>query len=129
VTTTPLLHGTLEILVLKALNQGHRHGYGIAKFIEEATDDVVRVEEGSLYPALYRMERRGLIEAEWGMSELNRRAKFYRMTRKGQRHFEKAEAEWTQFSAAVSKLLGHGEPKAQSEDVSVRPRRLRRRHV
>ena len=75
-----LLHGTLDTLVLKTLPAAACHGYGIARAIEEGTDQVVDVEEGSLYPALYRMERKGWIEAEWGMSELGRRAKFYRLT-------------------------------------------------
>ncbi len=78
-----LLHGTLDALVLKTLSWGVRHGYGIARWIEEATDEALAVEEGSLYPALYRMERRGWIEAEWGTSELGRKAKFYRITREG----------------------------------------------
>ena len=75
-----MLHGTLDALVLKTLTWGVRHGYGIAKWIEDATGNAVVVEEGSLYPALYRMEKRGWIEAEWGTSELGRKAKFYRIT-------------------------------------------------
>ena len=78
-----MLHGTLDALILKTLTWGARHGYGIARWIEETTDDAVVVEEGSLYPALYRMERRGWIEAEWGTSELGRKAKFYRITAEG----------------------------------------------
>ncbi len=74
-----LLHGTLDTLVLKTLTAGRLHGYGVARAIEEATDRVVEVEEGSLYPALYRLERKGWVEAEWGTSELSRRAKFYRL--------------------------------------------------
>ena len=83
-----LLHGTLDTLVLKTLTGGRRHGYAIARAIEEATDGVVDVEEGSLYPALYRMERKGWVEAEWGLSELGRRAKFYRLTPKGRRQLD-----------------------------------------
>jgi transcriptional regulator len=100
-----LLHGTLEALILKTLAGGRRHGYGIARAIEDATDGVVEVEEGSLYPALYRMERKGVIEAEWGTSELNRRAKFYRLTPKGRKVLAAQTAEWVRFAGAVSKVL------------------------
>ncbi len=84
-TPNALLHGTLDALILKTLAGGPRHGYAIAKFIEDASDETVIVEEGSLYPALYRMERKGWIEAEWGESELGRQAKLYRLTREGRR--------------------------------------------
>ena len=104
-STPELLHGTLDTLVLKTLTGGRRHGYGIARAIEEATDGVVDVEEGSLYPALYRMERKGWIEAEWGLSELGRRAKFYRLTQKGRRQLVSQTAEWTRFAAAISRVL------------------------
>ena len=100
-----LLHGTLDTLVLKTLTGGRRHGYGIARAIEEATDGVVAVEEGSLYPALYRMERKGWVETEWGLSELGRRAKFYRLTQKGRRQLVSQTAEWTRFAAAISRVL------------------------
>jgi PadR family transcriptional regulator PadR len=100
-----LLHGTLDTLVLKTLTGGRRHGYGIVRAIEEATDGVVDVEEGSLYPALYRMERKGWVEAEWGLSELGRRAKFYRLTQKGRRQLVSQTAEWTRFAAAISRVL------------------------
>src|SRR3954468_20566048 len=80
-----LLQGTLELLVLKTLSWGPMHGYGVARWIESATDDVLRVEEGSLYPALYRMTRKGWIASEWGTSENNRRAKFYHLTPEGRR--------------------------------------------
>src|SRR6478672_13886733 len=100
-----LLHGTLDTLVLKTLTGGRRHGYGIARAIEEATDGVVDVEEGSLYPALYRMERKGWVEAEWGLSELGRRAKFYRLTPRGRRHLAAQTAEWSRFAAAISRVL------------------------
>jgi transcriptional regulator len=78
-----LIQGTLDLLVLKSLSGGPNHGYGIAMRIHLLSDDVLRVEEGSLYPALYRMEEQGLIESEWGHTENNRRAKFYKLTRKG----------------------------------------------
>jgi len=100
-----LLHGTLDALVLKTLSRGPRHGYGIARWLEEATDEMVVVEEGSLYPALYRLERRGLVEADWGTSELGRKAKFYRLTTQGRRHLAAETAQWASFAAAVSKVL------------------------
>ena len=100
-----MLHGTLDALVLKTLTWGSRHGYGIAKWIEDTTGNAVVVEEGSLYPALYRMERRGWIEAEWGTSELGRKAKFYRITAQGRRQLSADTAQWEKFAAAVSKVL------------------------
>lgn len=100
-----LLHGTLDVLVLKTLSHGARHGYGIGKWLEEETDEAVVIEEGSLYPALYRMERRGLIEAEWGKSELGRRARFYRITARGRRQLAEETQQWARFSAGVSKVL------------------------
>jgi PadR family transcriptional regulator, regulatory protein PadR len=100
-----MMHGTLDALILKTLSWGVRHGYGIARWLEQATEDAVAIEEGSLYPALYRLERRGLIEAEWGTSELGRKAKFYRITPKGRRQLAADTAEWAKFSAAVSKVL------------------------
>ena len=104
-STSELLHGTLEALVLKTLAGGRLHGYGIARAIEDATDGVVIVEEGSLYPALYRMEKKGRIEAEWGVSELGRRAKFYRLTPRGRKELMTQTAEWARFAAAISKVL------------------------
>ena len=100
-----MLHGTLDALILKTLTWGVRHGYGIARWLEETTADAVPIEEGSLYPALYRLERRGLIEAEWGTSELGRKAKFYRITAKGRRQLVADTEEWARFSAAVTKVL------------------------
>ena len=99
------MHGTLDALSLKTLAGTPRHGYGIGRFIEETTDEAVVVEEGSLYPALYRMERRGWIEAEWGTSELGRRAKFYRLTEQGRAQLAAETATWTRFAAGVSKVL------------------------
>jgi transcriptional regulator len=100
-----VLHGTLDALILKTLTRGPRHGYGIVKWLEEATDETVVVEEGSLYPALYRMERREWIEAEWGTSELGRKAKFYRITARGRRHLASETQQWARLAAAVSKIL------------------------
>ena len=102
---TELLHGTLDALVMKTLTRGPRHGYGIARWIEEATDEAIVVEEGSLYPALYRLERRGLIEAEWGTSALGRKAKFYRLTPRGRRQLAADTEQWARFAAGVSKVL------------------------
>jgi len=100
-----LLHGTLDALVLKTLSWGPRHGYAIARWLEDTTGDALRIEEGSLYPALYRMERRGWIQAEWGISELGRRAKFYRLTAAGREQLARETARWKSFAAAVSRVL------------------------
>jgi PadR family transcriptional regulator PadR len=100
-----LLHGTLEALILKTLLPGPRHGYAIARWIEEATDELLQIEEGSLYPALYRMERKGWIEASWGMSELGRRAKFYSLTREGRARLRAEIAAWRRLSGAVGRIL------------------------
>jgi PadR family transcriptional regulator PadR len=100
-----LLHGTLDALILKTLARGPRHGYAIARFIEDTTGEAVLVEEGSLYPALYRMERRGWVEAEWGTSELGRRAKLYRLTAAGRVQLAAEMATWRRFAAGVSKIL------------------------
>ena len=100
-----LLHGTLETLILKAIAKGPRHGYAIARWLEEATGDVLQIEDGSLYPALYRMEHRDWIQAEWGTSELGRKAKFYRLTPAGRKRLAVSTTEWARFSAAISKVL------------------------
>jgi transcriptional regulator len=100
-----LLQGTLDLLILKSLSIGPNHGYAIATRIHQLSDDVLKVEEGSLYPALYRMEERGLIESEWGVTDNNRRAKFYKLTRKG-RSAAQAEVEgWLRLSSAITKVL------------------------
>ena len=99
------LHGTLDALVLKTLSWGPRHGYAIARWLEEKTGDAIQVEEGSLYPALYRMEKRGWIEAAWGMSEIGRKAKIYRLTAGGRKQLRLETAEWTHFASAVSRVL------------------------
>lgn len=102
---TDFLPGTLETLILKTLTGGPKHGYGIARWIEEVTGDALPVEEGSLYPALYRMEKRGWVEAEWGTSELGRRAKVYRLTRAGRQQLAADQVAWTAFAAAVNRVL------------------------
>jgi len=104
-TPNALLHGTLDALILKTLTRGPLHGYAIARFIEDVTGDAVLVEEGSLYPALYRMEQREWVEAEWGTSELGRRAKLYRLTSAGRVQLAAELATWRRFSAGVSKIL------------------------
>ena len=104
-TQSDRLHGALDALVLKTLSWGPRHGYAIARWLEDTTGDVLQIEEGSLYPALYRLEKRGLVSAEWGVSELGRRAKFYRITPRGRRQLAAQTAEWARFSGAISKVL------------------------
>jgi len=103
--TKDRLHGTVDVLVLKTLTWGPRHGYAIARWLEDTTHSEIQVEEGSLYPALYRMERKGWIEAEWGMSELGRKAKFYRITVLGRRHLKAETAEWTRLARAIALVL------------------------
>ncbi|MFQ5690178.1 MAG: PadR family transcriptional regulator [Gemmatimonadota bacterium] len=100
-----LLQGTLDMLILKTLTLGQMHGYAIAREIRRATDGALSVEEGSLYPALHRMERRGWIEADWGLSENKRRAKYYRLTEAGMEQLETEVALWSEFTAAASKVL------------------------
>jgi len=104
-TPNALLHGALDALILKTLARGPSHGYAIARYIEETTADAVLIEDGSLYPALYRLERKGLLEAEWGTSELGRRAKLYRLTGEGRLQLAAEMATWKTFAAGVSKVL------------------------
>jgi PadR family transcriptional regulator, regulatory protein PadR len=104
-TANALLHGALDALILKTLTRGPLHGYAIARFIEDTSGETLLVEEGSLYPALYRMERRGWVEAEWGTSELGRRAKLYRLTRDGRAQLAAEMAAWRRFSAGVSRIF------------------------
>jgi PadR family transcriptional regulator PadR len=99
------LHGTLDALILKTLTWGPRHGYAIARWLEETTKESIRVEEGSLYPSLYRMEKRGWIAAEWGMSEIGRKAKIYKITPAGRRQLNAETAEWSEFVRAVELVL------------------------
>ena len=100
-----LLQGTLGIIVLKALLGGPLHGYGIAHWIEGTTRDVLQVEDGSLYPALRRLEDRGLVDSEWGISENNRRAKYYALTPAGRRQLRSEATRWLEFSGAVTQVL------------------------
>ena len=100
-----LLHGTLDTLVLKTLSWGPRHGYGIARWIQASTDDALKIGEGALYPALYRMETKGWIVAEWGLSENNREVKLYRLTAAGRARLRVELAQWDEFTRAVGKVL------------------------
>ena len=100
-----LLQGTLGILILKSLLPGPAHGYAVSRWIEETTGDVLRVEEGSLYPALRRLEDRGLVTSEWGLSENNRRARFYTITTAGRKHLRSEATVWLRYSQAVTRVL------------------------
>ncbi len=102
---TDLMQGTLELLILKTLSRDSMHGYGIAQRIHEAVDDLLKVEDGSLYPALYRMEERGWVTSDWGLSENNRRAKFYKLTRAGRKRLDSESANWERVSQAVTRIL------------------------
>ena len=100
-----LLQGTLDMLVLKSLTWGPMHGYGIAAWLQRTTDDALAVEEGSLYPALHRMMRRGWLSAQWGVSENNRRARYYTLTTEGRRQLRVETSTWDAFIVAVAKVL------------------------
>jgi transcriptional regulator len=100
-----LLQGTLGVLILRALLGGRTHGYGVARWIEQSTGDVLRIEEGSLYPALRRLEDRRLVKSEWGVSENNRRARFYSITATGRRHLTVESVQWLKFAGAVTAVL------------------------
>jgi PadR family transcriptional regulator, regulatory protein PadR len=100
-----LIPGTLDVLILKALCSGALHGYAVAEWIHERSHDVLQVDEGALYPALHRLELKRLLSAEWGASENNRRAKFYKLTAAGRKHLEAESQRWTRLSAAVGFVL------------------------
>lgn len=104
-STADLVHGPLHLMILKTVSWGPMHGYAIARWIREVTEDVLQIEEGSLYPALHRMEQRGWIESEWGLSENNRRAKYYRLSEAGRRHLAAESPNWLRFAQAVGKVL------------------------
>ena len=103
--TADLLQGTLDMLILKALSLGALHGFGVGQRIMQMSADALRVEEGSLYPALYRIEQQGWIESEWGVSDNNQRAKFYRLTRAGRKQLQVEEENWERLAAAVFKVM------------------------
>jgi transcriptional regulator len=100
-----LMQGTLDMLILKTLTRGAMHGYSIVEFIQQASDEVLRVEEGALYPALHRLELRGLLSAEWGVSENNRRAKYYRLTAAGRKQLAEESSHWTRLSGAIARVM------------------------
>ncbi|HTS75590.1 MAG TPA: PadR family transcriptional regulator [Bryobacteraceae bacterium] len=100
-----LVQGTLEMLVLKTLRRGKMHGWGISQHIQQTSEDVLRVEEGSLYPALHRMELAGLLDSEWGVSENNRRAKFYKLTALGRKQLPKEAEHWTRLARAIARVM------------------------
>jgi transcriptional regulator len=100
-----LTRGTLDLLILKALSWGPRHGYAVAEWIEQATSAALLVGEGTLYPALHRLERQGLVDAEWGLSENNRHAKFYQLSAKGRRRLQTGSSSWHSFVEAAGRAL------------------------
>jgi transcriptional regulator len=102
---TDVLKGTLDLLILHALRKGPQHGYGIVQWIRGTTDEVLLVEDGALYPALHRLEDRGWIDARWGTSDNQRRAKFYRLTAEGRRQLESETRTWERFSSAVQSII------------------------
>ena len=103
-----LPQGTLDLLILKAVQLEPQHGWGIAERIQQISSDVLRIQQGSLYPALHRLERRGWIVAHWGTSENNRRAKYYELTRSGRKQLELETATWRKLAMAVSQVIDHG---------------------
>ena len=107
-----VLRGTLDLLILKAVSWGPTHGYGVARWIEQATNDVLQIEEGSLYPALHRLETRSWIAAEWGTSENNRKAKFYRLTRAGRKQVQKEARDWERTTAILARFLAAPEERS-----------------
>ncbi len=114
-----LLQGTLDVLVLKTLAWGPRHGYGVAAWIRETTDGALTVEEGALYTALHRMEKRRWLESEWGLSENNRRAKYYRLTETGEKQLRQGSRAWTSYAEAVFKVLGAEAPGSDPSDAAA----------
>ena len=100
-----LLQGTLDLLILKTLTWGPRHGYAVAEWIRDTTDEKLQIEEGALYTALHRMEKRGWLEAEWGLSDNNRKAKYYQLTQVGRKQLRAKMAVWTEYAGAVFKVL------------------------
>lgn len=102
---TDLMQGTLELLILKTLAREPMHGYGIVQHIHQTVEDLLKIEDGSLYPALYRMEERGWVKSEWGQSENNRRARFYKLTRVGRKQLDAECANWERVSKAIARIL------------------------
>lgn len=110
--TLELVKGSLDVLILKTLSWGPAHGYAVSRWIRDTTHGALHVEEGALYPALHRLERKGWIESEWGLSENNRRAKFYRLTSEGRERFRMEVNGWERFLAAIGRVLSATEPPA-----------------
>jgi len=107
-----VLQGTLDMLVLKALTWGRMHGYSVLAWLRQTTDDELRIEDAALYPALHRMEARGLIESDWGLSENNRKAKYYRLTAKGRRELRSEAESWTRYVNVIGKVMSAAEQSA-----------------
>lgn len=105
-TPLELLKGTLDILILKTLSRGPLHGYGISRWLRDTTGDAFRVEEGALYPALRRLEKRGVVEADWGVTDTGREAKFYRLTRSGRAELDASARSWHRYAEAMARVLG-----------------------
>ncbi len=106
VPSLEILKGTLEILILKTLNRGPNHGYGIGRWLKESSSEAFQVEEGALYPALRRMEKRGLIVADWDVTDTGREAKFYSLTPEGEKELDAAQANWDRYVSAMAQVLG-----------------------
>ena len=100
-----LVQGTLDMLILKTLKRGAMHGYAVMEWIQSTSDGQLRVEEGALYPALHRLELRGLLASEWGVSDNNRRAKFYRLTARGRKRLEAAKCRWSRVTGAIQRVM------------------------
>jgi len=114
-TQLELIRGTLDVLILKALAWGPLHGYAITSLIRRQTDDALLVEEGTLYPALWRLEKQGWVDAEWGLSANNRKAKYYGLTANGRRHLREETRTWEAYAAAVGKMLNATRPPLAEE--------------
>jgi PadR family transcriptional regulator, regulatory protein PadR len=110
--TADVLPGTLDMLILKAVSLGSLHGYGVLLRIQQISEGAFEIEQGALYPALFRLEQRGMLVAEWGVSENNRRAKYYRLTRKGEKHLRQQTENWNRLSFAIATVL-----KARAEEI------------
>jgi len=106
--TADILPGTLDMLILKAVSLGSLHGYGVLLRIQQISEGAFAVEQGALYPALFRLEQRGMLAAEWGVSENNRRAKYYRLTRKGEKHLRQQTENWNRLTLAIGAVLNAG---------------------
>jgi transcriptional regulator len=105
IETGDLIQGTLEMLILRALQRGSMHGYGVAEWIHQTSQQALKIEEGALYPALHRLELRGMLSAQWGMSDNNRRAKFYQLTAEGKKRLSAESQRWARLSAAVAFVM------------------------